>query len=75
MKKAPLSCPVCHRQLDLIADKYECVQVKEGSCRVLDLRALRGETEGAVCFVHPNHVEDLVLMVRTGAYPRSDYCG
>ncbi len=75
MRKAPLTCPVCHKQLDLIADNYECVQVKEGCCRVMDVRSLRSDTEGTICFVHPNHVEDLVMMVRTGTYLRTQDCG
>ena len=53
MKKAPLTCPVCHKKLDLIADEYECVQVRERSCRILDVRSLGGDTEGTICFVHP----------------------
>ena len=59
MKKAPLICPVCHKKLDLIADEYECVQVRERSCRILDMRSLCGDTEGTICFVHPDHYEDL----------------
>ncbi len=75
MKKAPLTCPVCHKKLDLIADEYECVQVRERSCRILDVRSLGGDTEGTICFVHPNHFEDLAMMVRRGAYPPSQHCG
>lgn len=70
MKKARLICPVCHKELDLSADEYECVQVSERSCRVVDVKSLRGDTSGIVCFVHPHHFEDLVRMVRSGAYPQ-----
>ncbi|GEM_PF-4079983 len=45
MKKAPLIWPVRHKQLDLLAAEYECVQVKQGSCRVLGVRSVRGDTE------------------------------
>jgi len=70
VKKAPLICPVCNRPLDLIVDQYECVQVRERSCHVVDIRSLRAETEGTVCFVHPNHFDDLAWMVMMGTYPR-----
>jgi len=70
MKKARLTCPVCHNELDLNADEYECVQVSARSWRVVDVKSLRGDTRGIVCFVHPHHFEALVKMVRSGAYPQ-----
>jgi hypothetical protein len=70
MKKIRLTCPVCNQPLDLGADEYECVQVSEGSCRVVDVKSLRRDTGGIVCFVHQHHFEDFVKMVRSGAYPR-----
>ena len=72
MKKARLTCPICHQELDLGADEYECVQVSERSCRAVDVKSLRRDTGGIVCFVHSHHFEALVKMVRAGAYPRHE---
>ena len=69
MKKTRLTCPVCNQPLDLATDEYECVQVTGGSCRLRDVKSIRGATEGVVCFVHPDHFEGLVQMVRAGVYP------
>jgi hypothetical protein len=69
MKKTRLTCPVCNQQLDLARDEFKCVQVTMGSCRLRDVKSIRGATEGVVCFVHPDHLEGLVQMVRAGAYP------
>jgi hypothetical protein len=68
MKKIPLICPVCHKQLDLLAGEYQCVQVKQGSCHVLDVRSLRGDTEETVYFLHPEHFDEFSLMVRSRVY-------
>ncbi len=72
MKKVRLTCPVCHQELDLGADEYECVQVSARCCRVVDVKSLRGDTGGIVCFVHQDHFGELVKMVRAGAYPRHE---
>ena len=69
MKKSPLSCPVCRNELDLRTDEYECVQVTERSCRVLDVRSVRADTQGIVYFVHPDHFERLAEMVGAGSAP------
>lgn len=73
MKKTRLSCPVCHKALDLNADDYECVQVTELSCREVDIKSISAKTEGMVYFVHRNHFDDLAQMVRVGACPDREH--
>jgi|HubBroStandDraft_6_1064221.scaffolds.fasta_scaffold2240253_1 hypothetical protein len=75
MKKTRLSCPVCHKVLDLNADDYECVQVTGLSCQEVDVKSISGKSEGIVYFVHRNHFNDLVQMVRVGAYPDREHSG
>ena len=69
MKKEPLTCPVCHKKIDLSVDEYECVQITGRSCHPVDIRSVSADTHGVICFVHPDHHEVLVYMVRAGVYP------
>jgi hypothetical protein len=69
MRKSPVNCPVCHRNVIFESGGTVCFEVEGRICRVVQLKDVPADTKAIISCVHETCVEQFTRMVAAGQYP------